>query len=163
MTKTGESTFDTTQFSSHAAELNRLLNTFSEKLDQEANAIKQNLPEDISAASNAKNELVNQLNTLSEKIDSALSQHDLNLNTLIESELFTTLPTALQEQIIQALELIEKCHDKNLANGMSIQMLSNINKHALDLIAGKPTEDVKLYGSSGEKTRSSGQSSLGKA
>jgi len=163
MNQTGELTFDIEQFSSHSAELDRLLTDFSDLLDKETDAIKKNLPEELIKTINQKEELANLLTAANQNIDDFLGAKSLNLSSLTETDLFSTLPKTLQQQTLSLLQKIQVCHDKNLANGMSIQMLSNINQFALDMISGKPKQDVNLYGSSGEKTRSSGLSTLGKA
>jgi len=154
---------DLVQFSSQAEELNRLLITFSEILDQESEIIKKNQADQLSEITFSKQEISEQLNLHTVKLDKILSAHNLNLASLIDSKEFSAFPEPIQIKIQDLMVLIQQCHDTNLANGMSIQMLSNINRHALDLISGKPQKKVNLYGSTGEKTSSESQSSLGKA
>lgn len=155
--------FDLKLFSSQTESLLRLLKDFSELLDLEAESIKKNLADQILFTTANKQELADKLNSETIELNSNLEKNNLNLTTLIQSPIFKTLPKELQQKTQSLLSLIQECHDKNLANGMTIQMLSNINQHALDLVSGKHKQDVKLYGSSGEKTQSGNQSSLGKA
>ncbi|WP_321324353.1 flagella synthesis protein FlgN [Thiomicrorhabdus sp.] len=151
------------QFPSQIEELVRLLNQFSDVLDTESNCIKKNLPEKLIENAQNKNALADQLSNATNRIEKQLEPLNLTLTTLIDHNSFQMLSANTQANIRDLMVKIKDCHDKNLANGMSIQMLSNINKHALDLISGKP-QDLKLYGSSGEKTNSSSsQGSLGKA
>ena len=151
------------QFSSQIAGLIHLLKQFSEILDQESDIIKKNQAEQLIQVTQSKQNLANQLNSLTVELDQTLANQNLNLISLVSSPSFNLFSEEQQTEIKQTLVLIQKCHDKNLANGMSIQMLSNINKHTLDLISGKTQQDVKLYGSSGEKTTTGSQSTLGKA
>ncbi|BCN92957.1 hypothetical protein THMIRHAM_07420 [Thiomicrorhabdus immobilis] len=155
--------FDLKLFSSQTESLLRLLKKFSEQLDLESESIRKNLADQILKTTANKQELADKLNSETSALNFNLEKSGLNLNTLVESQLFKTLPKDLQQQTQALISLVQECHDKNLANGMSIQMLSNINQHALDLISGKHKQDIKLYGSSGEKTQSGNQSSLGKA
>ncbi|GAB6069718.1 hypothetical protein JCM30760_08150 [Thiomicrorhabdus hydrogeniphila] len=151
------------QFSSLIEELCPLLDQFSSTLDTESECIKKNLPEQLLETANIKNQLANQLTIVTTKIESILTPSGLSLNTLQNSPEFNALKKVTQNHIAEIMVKLEICHDKNLSNGMSIKMISNINKHVLDLISGKK-HDVKLYGSKGQKTISSGsQSSLGKA
>lgn len=151
------------QFSSQIVGLMHLLKQFSEILDQESDIIKKNQAEQLTQITQSKQNMAEQLNLLTVELDQTLSNHNLNLISFVSSPSFTSLSEEQQAEVKQTLVLIQKCHDKNLANGMSIQMLSNINKHTLDLISGKNQQDVKLYGSSGEKTTTGSQSTLGKA
>jgi len=151
------------QFSSLIEELLPLLDQFSTTLDTESECVKQNLPEQLVETANIKSHLANQLAVITTQIETILNPFGLNLNSLQTSPEFKTLNTVTQNQITEIIGKLENCHDKNLANGMSIKMISNINKHVLDLISGK-NQTVKLYGSKGEKTSTSGShSTLGKA
>lgn len=151
------------RFSSQIAELMHLLNQFSEILDQESDIIKKNQADQLVKITQSKQSLAEELNSSTIELDKTLASKDLNLISLVSSPSFTLLSEQQQAETNQLIALIQQCQDKNLANGMSIQMLSNINKHTLDLISGKHQQDVKLYGSSGEKTTAGSQNTLGKA
>ena len=151
------------QFTSQIEELLHLLESFSAILDSESECIKKNQTDELLKIATLKSDLANQLNESTKTIELVLKPFDLNIKTLSQSAEFKSLDQAIQSKVNGLTPLIEACHDKNLANGMSIQILSNINQHTLDLITGKQ-HDVNLYGSSGEKTRASNkQSNLGKA
>ena len=150
------------RFSSQIAVLMHLLKQFSEILDQESDIIKKNQADQLIKITQSKQNLAEQLNSSTIELDKTLGQN-LNLISLVSSPSFTLLSEQQQAETKQLIALIQQCQDKNLANGMSIQMLSNINKHTLDLISGKHQQDVKLYGSSGEKTTAGSQNTLGKA
>ncbi|MDX1353485.1 MAG: flagellar protein FlgN [Thiomicrorhabdus sp.] len=151
------------QLTSQIDELVHLLQAFSDILDSEAEHIKKNQPEQLTDTTAIKSDMANQLSAATIALEASLKPLNLNISTLIQSDAFKTFPPSTQAKVTELISMIEACHDKNLANGMSIQILSNINQHALDLLSGKP-QDVKLYGSSGEKTRAANkQSNLGKA
>lgn len=161
---TGDLTINIVQFTSQTEELNRLLIEFSKILDEESSAIRSNHTEELQSVLSQKQNTSEKLNTTSERVEKLLAQHSVNIISLTDSELFTTFPEQLKQNIVDIISLVQHCHDKNLANGMSIQALSTINKHALDLISGKNPQDVKLYGAKGEKTpHASSGTTLGKA
>ncbi|MEA1988261.1 MAG: flagellar protein FlgN [Pseudomonadota bacterium] len=151
------------QFSSQIVGLMHLLKQFSDILDQESDIIKKNQADQLVQITQSKQDLAEQINSLTNELDQTLANQNLNLISLVNSRSFTLLSEEQQSEVKQTILLVQQCHDKNLANGMSIQMLSNINKHTLDLISGKQQQDVKLYGSSGERTTVGSQSTLGKA
>jgi len=151
------------QFSSQIEGLIHLLKQFSDILDQESDTIKKSQADQLIQITQSKKDLAEQLNLLTNELDQTLANQNLNLISLVNSPSFTLFSEEQQAEIKHSILLVQQCHDKNLANGMSIQMLSNINKHTLDLISGKQQQDVKLYGSSGEKTTTGSQSTLGKA
>jgi flagellar biosynthesis/type III secretory pathway chaperone len=159
----GDFKLNLVQFSSQTADLNRLLTNFSEILDQEAIAIKCNQAEQLTQIIAIKEQLAHDLNLATDSINQFLNSYSVDLINFKNSPLFKELPTEIQTIVKNLVNLTQECNDKNLANGMSIQMLSNINKHVLDLISGKNEQQVKLYGSSGEQTQSGSKSSLGKA
>lgn len=155
--------FDVNLFSSQTESMTQILNQFLDALSLETEAIKKNLTQQLLDASSLKSDLANQIEEKTQTLNTILEKSNVTINYLSDSSIFSTLPIEIQNNSLALIELIQKCQDKNLANGMSIQMLSNINQHALDLISGKKKDDTNLYSSSGEKTRSGHQSSLGKA
>lgn len=162
--KTSDLKFDDKQFSSQTEDLNHLLIKFQICLEQEALAIRSNNIDNLTSTLNSKQNIVKELESASNLLEKNLNTHSLTIITLTQSELFKTFPTALKNLTMSTIKLIEECHDKNLANGMSVQTLSSFNQHALDLISGKNPKNVKLYNATGEKTLSANSStSLGKA
>jgi len=157
------SRIDETVLTSQVTGFVHLLETFSQTLDQEAEAIKKNDTEALLESNTNKQTLAEKLAQAGNEIEQTLSPVCNNLIDFSVHENFSSLSESIQNLVKSAINLTVECHDKNLANGMSIQILSNINQHALDLLSGKSEQDVKLYGASGEKTSSSDQKSLGKA
>lgn len=157
------SQFKEQAFASHVNELAELLTEFSGILDQEAQSIKQNDTDSLLKTNTQKQNLAEKLNASGNLVEQDLAAFDTNLIDFSMHEHFQSVSTECQEKVKQAINLTVECHDKNLANGMSIQILSNINQQALDILSGKTDADVKLYGSSGEKTQTGQQKTLGKA
>lgn len=158
-----QSQFNEQTFTSHVNELAELLTQFSNTLDQEAEAIKKNDTESLLETNTLKQSLAEQLNTCGNSVEQDLAPFDTNLIDFSMHDQFQSISINSQEKVKQTINLTVECHDKNLANGMSIQILSNINQQALDILSGKTDADVKLYGSSGEQTQSGQQKTLGKA
>lgn len=154
---------ETSQFTSQIDVLLRLLDQFSLILDDESKNIKSNDTDSLILTTDNKSKLASELNVATKQLEAILSPSNVTLSNITSSDLFKLISPQHQTKIQTFISKVESCHDKNLANGMSIQILSNINQHALDLISGKP-QDVKLYGSSGEKSRANtNQTTLGKA
>lgn len=148
---------------SQVEELISSLDTFMEILTQEEAAIKNADADNLTKVSLEKQNLAINLNKTGLAIEDCLAGNTTNLVDFSVTETFSKLSNPLQNKIKQAINLTVECHDKNLSNGMSIKILSNINQHAIDLVSGKPQQDIKLYGASGEKTQTGKQTSLGKA
>lgn len=163
MTQT-DSTQNRQQLTSLVAELTHLLENFYNALKTESEALKKNNPEQLVLTSTTKQEQSEEIATLTAELESHLKASKLTLASLLELNVSTTLPVALQKAIQKLIAISDQCQDLNQANGMAIQILSNINKHALNLISGKTEPNVQLYGSSGITTASSNiKKSLGKA
>lgn len=162
MTLTGKE-INTHSLTSQVEELISLLDAFKTVLSQEEKAIKSADAEKLTKISQDKQTIAVSLNDTGLAIEESLAGEATNLVDFSVTERFSELAKPLQDIIKKAINLTIDCHDKNLANGMSIKILSNINQHAIDLVSGKPQQEVKLYGSSGEKTQSGQQTTLGKA
>lgn len=154
---------DLNALTSQVANLLHLLNAFSDSLDQEAAAIKSNQSENLISSSHAKQTIADQLKATGTDLDKVIQPVSDNLIDLSLSSTFQKFPKTLQDKIKSTINLTVECHDKNLANGMSIQILSNLNQQALEMLSGKPKKDVQLYGASGTQNQSKDQNSLGKA
>lgn len=168
-----ENTPNPQPLTSLVADLTRLLEGFLVALQNESAALKKNDSTQLTAVLVSKQTLSEEIELLTPKLESGLKAHNLSLKTLAELQADATpskssklakLPEALQHDL-QALAIIsEQCQDLNQANGMAIQMLNNINQHALNLISGKSDPKVQLYGASGATTATSNtKTSLGKA
>ncbi len=152
------------QLTSLVADLTHLLESFFESLEAESKALKKYDPEQLTLTSSIKQSKSEEVATVTSLLESNLNASQLTLSNLFDSDLSTKLPKALQQDIKRLALLSDRCQALNQANGMAILMLSNINEHALDLISGKESPNVKLYGASGVSTTSSKtKKSLGKA
>ncbi|NPA72380.1 MAG: flagellar protein FlgN [Gammaproteobacteria bacterium] len=137
------------------------LQDFLSILEQESNMLKSGQPERITEILEQKQIHSDAISAATKTLQSTLSTENSSIEALLSKE--TNYPE-LNSQIESFITLSEKCQDLNLANGMTIKMLSTINQHALDIISGKPTSNVKLYGSSGTTENSNNpQNTLGKA
>ncbi len=152
------------QLSSHIVQFLNLLKRFHNALLSEAAALKSNQTDQLSDAASLKNTLSNDLSQKTHTINTLLKTQNLTLETLFSPDNFNALPAPLNETIPQVLELTQACHDLNQSNGISIQVLSNINQYTLNLLSGKEQENINLYGSSGEQQASQkSKRTLGKA
>lgn len=152
------------QLTSQIAQLIRLLENFHEALLAESLALKSNITDQISEVLPVKQQCSNELTLLTQEIDSQLLSEQLSLSKLFSTDFSARLPETLQKQILQAKKRSERCHDLNQSNGISIQILSNINRHTIDLISGKEQAGVKLYSATGETQASkTSNKTLGKA
>lgn len=152
MNKQAELTMDINQFSSQTESLFGLLENFKTLLESESKTIGSSQIDELENILTKKQELSEELEQATQKLEQLLNPNQLNIFTLTENKLFKSFPPDLQQQVYQITTLIQTCHDINLANGMATQTLSNINKHTLDILSGRDTKEVNLYGSSGEKT-----------
>lgn len=134
------------------------LESFLSLLEQETLALKTLDPQQLT-------ELAQQKNTLTTELEQDLQQ----LEQQIAPETFKTLLShpqipAQQKTELQKLEqLSEQCHKQNLANGITIQSLSNLNLGLLQLFKGQDAQS-KVYGAKGKTYQTSGpKSPLGTA
>ncbi|NPA71883.1 MAG: flagellar protein FlgN [Gammaproteobacteria bacterium] len=140
------------------------LQDFHSILAQESELLKSGFPERITEIIEKKHTHSERLLTSTQTLQSTLLAENSSIESLLSQEAILAYPPELKAQINTFIELSEKCQDLNLANGMSIRMLTTINQHALDIASGKSTSGVKLYGSSGTTERSNNpQNTLGKA
>ncbi len=152
-----------TTLTSHLTVFLNMLEEFTLVLDKEAEAIRSNKPDSIIEASQAKQDVAEKLNRAGTSLEAVITPHSDNLVDLSVSTTFEAFPTELKTQIKNAIDQTIQCHDKNLANGMSIQILSNLNGQALDILSGKANQEVTLYGASGEQNQSKDKNTLGTA
>lgn len=152
------------QLTSLVAALTHLFESFYTSLQTESEALKKNDSEQLILTSTMKQQQSEEIARLTAELESNLKANKLTLANLFEMNVSTTLPKALQQAIQKLVAISDQCQDLNQANGMTIQILSNINKHALNLISGKTQPNVRLYGSSGTTTAPSNtKKTLGKA
>lgn len=163
MSETDNKRFDKNLFASHIDKLKTFLSEFSGILSTESQAIRNADTAGIEKIVAEKQNLSVEIEQLSAAIETILEPLQANIFSFTEHPAFDELSEKDQQALIDTLQQVQQCHDQNLANGMAIQTLSNINRHALDILSGKTEKDVKLYSSSGEKTSNKPKKSLGKA
>ena len=156
---------DFTQLSSQIEELNAFLVEFQGQLHTEAELLKSNNTPALSESTETKINLTEKIDSQVKQINRTLSQNNVQADffELANQKAFQQCPNALQSKVEKTLSLTQICHDLNMANGMSIQILSNINQVSLQILTGQNQTDANLYGSSGVTTQSKSKSSLGKA
>ncbi|VAW46766.1 hypothetical protein MNBD_GAMMA03-1642 [hydrothermal vent metagenome] len=142
------------QFTSQIVQFLTLLETFYQTLSSETQALKTNNTEKISEIIPVKHQLSEQLSQKTQAIESLLQAETLTLATVFTPEFSSQLSSSLRAHIQKVIELSTQCQNLNQSNGISIQILSNINQHAINLVSGKETSNVKLYSASGETHRS---------
>lgn len=156
---------DITQFSSQIDELNALLIEFQDQLKTESDLLKKNDSSALSKSTETKINLTNKIDTQVNKINLILTTNQVQEDffELANQKVFQQYSSELQSKVEKTLVLTQACHDLNMANGMSIQILSNINQVSLQILTGQNQTDANLYGSSGVTTQNKSKSSLGKA
>ncbi|MDG6773383.1 flagellar protein FlgN [Thiomicrorhabdus sp. ZW0627] len=157
--------FNATQFSSQIDALSQLLLEFQALLHSESDFLKQNDIDKLVEIVEQKSLLSQKIQSLSDTIEKQFSQlsPNVSLYKLAQDKAFNNISKTLQEKVDNALTLSQACSDLNISNGMSIQILSNINQVSINLLTQQPESDVNLYDSSGESKQSKNRSSLGKA
>lgn len=141
--------------------LHQELLSFLSLLQSEADAIKQQNLSQLESISEQKNQLSLKIDTQSSMIAQNLSKIAL-ADFFKHPDAFSENPTLITT-VNKTFELTTKCHDLNLANGMSIQILSNFNQQMLRLFKGNQAQ-AQVYGASGNKEQPSlSKTTLGKA
>jgi flagellar biosynthesis/type III secretory pathway chaperone len=157
--------FNQTQFSSQIDALNQLLLDFQALLKSESDLLTQSDLEHLSEIVEKKAELGQKIETASLELDKHFDKLDSE-NTffsLAQGKAFASISEELQNKVDQVLAQSQACNDLNLSNGITIQILSNINQVSINLLRQQPESDVNLYNSTGESKKVKGSSSLGKA
>ena len=137
------------------------LNTFKQALDFETETIKTKPASELISSSEQKQIALSELEKATANISVQIKP--LRIERLLEEPSHYSNNLELLNLIKRCSERTVECHDQNLSNGMSIQILSNINNQMLHMMKGDPN-DVKLYGSKGSKQpQALGKTTLGKA
>ncbi len=156
-------TIDLNKLSQHVNQLFVLLCQFETVLNQESTILKSSDLSSLSDITLEKESLTQKIDLEFQVLNKKLTPKIHSLNELLESDFFQTFPTELQKTIQETTEKIVQCSDQNLANGMSIQALSNINQTVLQLFSGQNPQN-KTYSASGESQITDNTSrTLGKA
>ena len=149
---------------SQIAQFLTLLEAFQSILQSESHALKSNHTDQLATTLSVKSELTEKISLLTQAIEKQLDTQSLTLSTLLSAKLPSNLPQSLQQNIQHLITLSNQCHDLNQANGISIQILNNINQHTLKILSGQESSNVKLYSASGEtQTSESTKTPIGKA
>lgn len=153
------------QLPSHIVQFLSLLERFYNVLLSESQSLKTNNSEKLSSLLPSKSQLSEEISQLTQIIESLLKTQQLSLSHLFNLPPSSKLPHPLQQNIERIVALSNQCHDLNQSNGISIQILKNLNQHTLNLISGKEPSNVKLYSAKGEAKSSDSlhQKPLGKA
>lgn len=154
---------NTNQFSSQIDELNSLLLEFKTLLESESELLKQNDSNAIIESSQAKSDLSDKIDKQVQSIQSHFPSKSKHFFELTQEQAFSELSETLQSKMDDSIQLSQACHDLNMANGMAIQILSNMNQVSLQILTGQNQTETNLYGSSGSTTLHKTKSSLGKA
>jgi len=140
-----------------------ILLEFKTLLETESDLLKANNAEEIIKTSQTKNQITDKINTQVQTIQNILPKKSKHFFELAQEKSFSELSDDLQSKVEQSIELSQVCHDLNMANGMAIQILSNMNQVSLKILTGHNQAEHNLYGSTGSTTQSKTKSSLGKA
>ena len=156
---------DIPRFSSQMDGLNLLLLDLQSLLQTESQTLKNSDASALTQSTQAKSELMDKIDSLVQKINQNFPNLSENKHffDLAKEKAFASISNELQEKVDNSLTLSQACHDLNMANGMAIQILSNINQVSLQILTGQNQTDSNLYGSTGTTTQNKSKSSLGKA
>lgn len=149
--------------------LNDFLNTlqsqlvdFDTSLQNESAAIQKRDLTSLSQNLESKQTCLDAINQTTQLIEQHIQPLTLENLLTQSSELCNQSNTI--NQIHEVNLLTQKCHDLNMSNGISIQILSHHNNEMLSILKGGSTKSVKLYGSKGStQATTSTQTTLGKA
>lgn len=156
-------TVDFTSLTTHANQLFSSLTRFQTLLEQEASFLKSNQVDQLPSLLEEKSQLSVEVNNIFQSFIDQIPQDNSTLDQLTESEIFQTFPSGLQQQVTSIIEKINLCHDLNLSNGMTVQILSNLNQVSLNILTGQGNTDSSSYGASGEKHKAKNKTTLGQA
>lgn len=156
---------DIPQFSSQIDELNQLLLEFQALLETESTLLKKSDATALSSSTQTKSLVTEKIDILVNEINNNLPKNSISEHffELADKKMFSDISTTLQNQVDKTMSLTQSCHDLNMANGMAIQILTNINQVSLQILTGQTQADANLYGASGVTTQNKSKSSLGKA
>ncbi|MDG6777589.1 flagellar protein FlgN [Thiomicrorhabdus sp. zzn3] len=164
MSQQAATLFNSTEFASHIGELKELLSLFLETLKSESDLLKLPPSDQLTKTLQQKSELAEQLQTSQHSLESFLKTSELqHLSQVLAPPHSEHLDNALKKQIQDVLTLSQACSDLNLANGISVQMLSNINQASLRILSGGPEQTTNTYSAKGETQTGDKRSPIAKA
>lgn len=156
-------TIDTDKLSRTIKELLASLKQFETILEKESTQLKTSNTDALNKITSDKDKVSSEIESIFTELKINTDDPEFSINNFMQQDLFANLPLGLQEIFAQVENQIVMCHDKNIANGISLQALNNINHTFLQLFKGQDPHS-KTYTASGNTTPSSSTSkTLGKA
>jgi len=156
-------TIDTDKLSIAVNKLLACLKQFETILVKESEQLKASDTETLIKTTVEKDTIATEIETVFAELKTITNDISFSINDFMSQDLFKDLPLELQASFEKTVNQIVICHDKNIANGISLQALSNINHAFLQLFKGQDPHS-KTYTASGNTTPSNSTSkTLGKA
>lgn len=122
------------------------LQEFYDLLESEKQAIRGSDSTQLMSIAEQKDHLSDQIETQFQALDSV---EGFSFSELLQSDsIKSSYPQSIQRTLNEVESLIQACHDLNTANGMSLNILNNINRVSLEMLSGKDP-DHKTYGKKG--------------
>ncbi|MDX1795847.1 MAG: flagellar protein FlgN [Hydrogenovibrio sp.] len=156
-------TVDLDLLSLQLSQLLDTLNDFEKILDEEAQVLKSTDISPLTDIVQRKQIASESVSQKFETLSTSLTDNALSLNEYMMIDGFDQLPTSIQTLFKQNSEKAQVCNDKNTANGMSVQALSNLNQTLLQLFKGQDPQNKTYDASGGESNAASRSKPLGKA
>lgn len=143
-------------------QLLHIFNAFKSVLLTEADILKSNQLNQLPTILEKKAHLSAEVETSHALLSNTLNTSQQPVDEIINSSLFQTFPLSLQNKLKQLVDIINECHDINLSNGMTVQILSNFNQVSLNILTGQEATP-SMYESTGTQNIPQNKNSLGKA
>lgn len=135
-------------------QLFELLSQFETTLDQEAAILKSTDLTPLTELLKYKESLSEDVSNCFSNLSKTLATDPLSLNEFMLLEEFKQLPQVVQNQFQKTSEKAITCSDKNIANGMLVHALNNMNSALLQMLKGQDPSN-KTYTASGESKNDS--------
>ena len=125
-----------------------LLTSFEETLEVEKQAIRHSKFDALQQNTATKAKLADQLDQLASQIETEIQ---IPFSELLDAiDLFPESQMDVKDRLTKINQLTNQCHDLNLANGISINILNNMNNFTLNLLSGRDPNS-KTYSAKGQK------------
>lgn len=156
--------FNSTEFASHIGELKGSLQLFLETLKTESELLKLSPSDQLTQTLEQKSKLAEQLQASQQNLETFLKSSDIqHLSEMLTPPYSANLGNALKKEIQEVLTLSQACSDLNLANGISVKILANINQAKLRILAGNTDNQSSTYSAKGQTQTSDKRSPIAKA
>lgn len=147
-------------------EINKLLESliqFEKILLKEADSLKESDTKNLITVISQKENISAEIETILSKLAKETKSKNFSINLFMQNEQFKFLPKSLKTTFATITQKVVNCHDQNIANGISIQTLNNLNQNFLQLFKSEDPKS-KTYTSSGSSSINKTNSKpLGKA